>query len=108
MANTCRNPDCDSRAWWGGWCRLCWQVTGVGEQASEQRRADEDAERAAKIEAEKERARDRLLELGDDGQLPWWEISEKLNASGLRLEGKPFTPALARGTYLTMTADRWE
>lgn len=108
MATTCRNPDCDSRPWWSGWCRLCWQVTGVGDRESEKRRASEAAEREAKIEAERERARDRLVELGDEGKLPWWEVSEQLNASGFRLEGRPFTPALARGTYMSMTADRWE
>ena len=108
MAATCRNPSCDSRPWWGGWCRLCWQVTGVGDRESEKRRSQEIADREATIEAERERARERLIELGDEGKLPWWEVSEQLNALGFRLEVRPFTPALARGTYMSMTADRWE
>ena len=66
MAKTCKNPDCDSRPWWGGWCRLCWQVTGVGDQAAADRRQREQDEREAKLEAERQRARDRLLELTPD------------------------------------------
>lgn len=108
MAATCRNPDCDSRPWWGGWCRLCWQVTGVGDQEAAKRRAAEEAEREAVIEADRQRAKDQLLELGDEGLLAWWEVSERLNARGMRINGRPFTPAVARGTYLTMTADQWE
>lgn len=108
MATTCHNPDCDGRAWWSGWCRRCWQVTGVGDRVASERRASEAAARQAKLDAERQRARDRLVELGDEGRLPWWEISEQLNAAGLRIDGRPFTPATARGTYLTLTADRWE
>ena len=108
MAATCRNPACDDRAWWGGWCRLCWQVTGVGDQQSAKRRAAEEAAAQAEIAAEVESARDRLYELGDAGKLAWWEISEQLNASGHRLGGRPFTPATARGEFLVMTADEWE
>jgi len=108
MAASCKNPNCSDRAWWGGWCRLCWQVTGVGDQVSADRRKEEAAAKDAKIEAERERARSRLQELGEAGVLPWWEISEQLNASGFRLDGRPYTPATARGAYLVMTAPDWE
>ena len=108
MATTCKNPTCNDRAWWAGWCRLCWQVTGVGEQHSANRRAEQQATQQAAVDAEIERARASLHELGTAGKLAWWEISEQLNAAGHRLSGVPFTPATARGAYLVMTAHEWE
>ncbi len=104
----CRNPHCEDRAWWSGYCRVCFQTTGVADRLADERAAQEQADRAARRAAAIAAANDRLVGLGDGGVMPWWEISERLNADGLRLEGRPFTPATARGRYLELTADRWE
>lgn len=105
---TCKNPACDDRAWWAGFCRLCFQTTGAAERVAEQRVAEEVAAREARRAAERQRVVDALRRFGDEGRLPWWEVSEKLNAAGLKWEGRRFTPALARGRYLDMTAAEWE
>lgn len=104
----CANPNCEERAWWSGFCRLCFQTTGVADRLAEEREAQEIADREARRQAQIDAANDRVIGLGDGGVMPWWEVSERLNADGLRLKGRPFTPATARGRYLQLTADRWE
>ncbi|MCP3938878.1 MAG: hypothetical protein GY708_26310 [Actinomycetia bacterium] len=108
MAHTCKNPACDDRSWWAGFCRLCFQTTGAADQFAEERIAEERAVREAREQAEKDRVAGQLLRLGDEGLLPWWEVSERLNAAGLKWDGKRFTPAIARGRYLQLTAHEWE
>ena len=46
------------------------------------------------------------MEMGDR-QLPWWEISERLNKAGHRNDGHPWTPTSARGVYVAATEDEW-
>ncbi len=108
MPATCQNPNCAERAWWSGWCRLCFQTTGVADRLAEERAEQQARDRAERLAQARQAVIDSLLELGDQGVMPWWEISEKLNAQGHRLNGRPFTPATARGRYLELTADLWE
>jgi hypothetical protein len=108
MSRSCKNPACSERAWWAGFCRLCFQTTGVADQFAAQRLAEEQAAKANREHAEFERVRDRLIAMGDDGTLAWWEVSERLNAAGMKWMGRRFTPGIARGRYLALTAHDWE
>ncbi len=108
MSKSCNNPTCTERAWWSGWCRICFQTTGVAERLAEERTLEEQRDKAERIATAKRAVNDSVVELGDHGTAPWWEISEKLNAQGHRLGGRPFTPTTARGRYLELTAHQWE
>ena len=97
---------CSYTARWEGLCLSCYQRSGRAEERRAEELAREAAERRERAEREQQRAVEKLLELGDQ-QLPWWDISERLNRAGLRLEGAPWTPTSARGHYVALR-DEWD
>ncbi|GEM_PF-2700049 len=98
---------CEYSARWEGLCLTCYQTSGLAEQRRAEDRARQERERAAQQAEHEAAALTRLLELGDQ-QLPWWDISERLNRSGLRHQGTPWTPSSARGVYVAHREDDWE
>ena len=97
---------CSYTARWEGLCLSCYQRSGLAE-----RRRAEELERQARERAEIDAARaeaslSKLLELGDQ-QLPWWDISVRLNRAGHRHQGAPWTPTSARGVYVAQREDDW-
>ena len=95
---------CDYKARWEGLCLTCYQRSGLAEQRREEQLAREAAERTAQAEADAEAAHRMLMDMGDR-QLPWWEISERLNKAGHRNHGHPWTPTSARGVYVASNDD---
>ena len=65
---TCKNPACSDRAWWAGFCRLCFQTTGAADQHAAERAAEEHTRRAAREQAELDRVRDRLQRMAADSK----------------------------------------
>jgi len=98
---------CKYSARWDGLCLSCYQRSGLAEQRREEELVRQEREQAAQMAEKEAAALTRLLDLGDQ-QLPWWDISERLNRSGHRQRGAPWTPASARGVYVAHREDDWE
>lgn len=98
---------CAYTARWEGLCLACYQRSGLAEK----RRAEDLARQARERELQQAEQRAaslaKLLELGDR-QLPWWDISERLNRGGHRHDGAPWTPTSARGVYVVHRDDEWD
>ena len=97
---------CDYTARWEGLCLSCYQQSGLAEKRREEQLAREAAEREVRDAEAVEASRIALMNLGDQ-QLPWWEISERLNKAGHRNGSQPWTPTSARGVYVAATEDDW-
>lgn len=98
---------CSYSARWDGLCLSCYQRSGRMDQRREEERQRVTAERLAQQQRAATEALDSLLTMGDQ-QLPWWDISERLNRAGHRNDGRPWTPSTARGVYVAKRGDEWE